>query len=384
MTILSPTNRTELNIVVLNVMIPVMPPIRFYGQIKRAERIGELIDYNFKDSNVDVFVLNEVIPNEVERIIISQMNQRGFIYHTKQMNDLLTVNGGVIIFSKYEIIQEQFVLFGNDCSGDDCLASKGVVHACIVKNTLPIHIFATHLQAWTSVQNTFIRENQIQKVASFMSSFDIPATQPVIICGDFNTDIYLQNSHFKHILFVTNSILPEIHTDSHPFTVDASLNPLIGADDISMYKTNEYPNGCAKEYSETNFCPCCPSEFIDFILFEKDHLKPNKSWLKIVPAKVSPFQMSVSLLSNNIPMEYVSDHFPILGHFEFVHSNKMIANQVVPDNDMNTNVSQNVFIIIIIIIASLLFLLGMYVIFIKKKSNKKQVRNLLVETRFNN
>lgn len=151
-----------------------------------------------------------------------------------------------------------------------------------------------------------------------------------------------------------------------------------------MYKTKEYPNGCANEYSETNFCPCCPSEFIDFILYEKAHLKPNKSWLKIVPAKVSPFEMSVSLLSNNIPMEYISDHFPILGHFEFVHSNKTIANQVVPDNDINTNVSQNVFILTMIIVASMLLLFGIYVMFIKKKSYKKLARNLMVETRFNN
>ena len=114
---------------------------------------------------------------------------------------------------------------------------------------------------------------------------------------------------------MTHLKTPIIHQDSHSFTVDPKLNNLVGADDIELYKNEDYPFGCVQEYYSTKQCVCCPSEWIDYTLYSKKHLQPSSSYMRSFVAKVDPFDISFRYTLETVNIQDVSDHFPILGTF---------------------------------------------------------------------
>ena len=79
-------------------------------------------------------------------------------------------------------------LFGKRCAGFDCWAQKGCVYARIDVEERPCHIIGIHAQAHEKHRS--IREQQFQCVKQFITSLRIPATEPVILAGDFNVNLF--------------------------------------------------------------------------------------------------------------------------------------------------------------------------------------------------
>ncbi len=120
----------------------------------------------------DIVVFSEAFDKRMVTILIKNM-EKIYPYYTRDLlrnqnnaNNKISVcqNGGVLIFSKYEIIEQDqkyyyktpceailnYITPGSyfrACKGSDCLAQKGVVYAKILKNNFSYHIFASHLQA---------------------------------------------------------------------------------------------------------------------------------------------------------------------------------------------------------------------------------------------
>ena len=311
-------------ILTYNIETPVKPPLRIYGQKERIKRLKPVLGRYVEKEEVDVILFNELIPREYETLVTDQMSDMGYIHRTETMSESVSVNGGIILFSKFPIIQQSLSTFGDQCSGDDCLAAKGVIFARVDKLGHAFNIFGTHMQAWPGVGNQMIRDNQIKQIFSFVKSRNIPIEEPVFLCGDLNMDLYHDNDHVKHLLYQLGFTIPEIRKGSHPFTVDPEENKLVGSDDPSRYKSPEYPEGCVKEYFETWKCPCCQPEWIDYTLFSQYHKQPTVSSMEVVKLKAPSFQVSMGL-NIKVDIEDLSDHFPVLGRFEFEYEESEVA-----------------------------------------------------------
>lgn len=345
--------QASLKVVAYNIMIPVLPPIRVYGQFERAKRVAEVISQCGDD--VDVVALMEVIPISIDKEVIKGMNELGFCHYTEHIKDMMAERGGIMIFSKFPIIDSNHTFYGNICASSDCLSSKGVVYAKIEKESLRFNVFATHMQAWPDLKFQKIRAKQIEHVRRFMKQVNCPQREPVLFCGDLNVDYYLDRAQFNYLLSRLKMVMPLFSKDSHPFTVDPLINQLVGNDEPNSYASEDYPDGCVNEYMETRTCVCCKPLWIDYILFSHENLQPITSSIRAIPAKVDPFEMSFSV-QETIMSQDVSDHFPVMSEmtFEFEASLDPVEKQ--KNIDTNPNNTQNTAFISLIVILGLIVL----------------------------
>jgi endonuclease/exonuclease/phosphatase family metal-dependent hydrolase len=299
-----------------NVMIPVPQPIRYYGQKERASRVFDVVN---RYQDLDVLVLNEVIPPKIRKIIHEAGEQAGFVHRTDTMSHWATlVSSGLFIMSPHPIVEEDSVRFGNACSGSDCLSSKGVVYAKIDKNGSPLHVFATHAQAWPGISREHVRRDQLDILNTFIVSKQIPGDEPVVLMGDLNMDMYSEKSQLRQALHTLSFKMPRIHEKSHKYTVDSDNNVLVGADDPGMYKSQKFPEGCVEQYFKTLKCPCCPSVWLDYVLYSTKHLRPVSSYIRSDVVKVKPF--ACKLNDGEHEIGDVSDHYPVYAELEFDRS----------------------------------------------------------------
>ncbi|MDP6907984.1 MAG: hypothetical protein QF371_00690, partial [Flavobacteriales bacterium] len=120
-------------------------------------------------------------------------------------------NGGVLIYSKWPIEESANYQFTTCVPGSfDCIAAKGVKYARVNKMGKIYHVFGTHMQAGGS--GTYEKYKQYGESRDFIESLQIPANEPVIFGGDFNTGPTKEDS-FSAILDSLNPVIP--HSVGH-------------------------------------------------------------------------------------------------------------------------------------------------------------------------
>lgn len=300
-------------------MCPVAKPIRFNGQDERCARVPEGIAVLEREhGEIDVLVVQESIVSSLHQKLVSDMREAGFPFTTRTLRSpfLSTklVDGGVAIFSRHPIIEQDTQVFTGDCLGSDCLASKGIVYARIRKGeSWVISLFGTHLQAWEQKRTRAIRREQATQIRKFMDRHSPLPNEPVILCGDFNVDRYTQPTQLEKLCAIMGVTRFPIEEGGHPFTSDPKTNALMGNDGDESYANDQYPNGCYHEYQMTGSCPCCPQEFLDYFTYRDP--APQEASFKCVKLKVKPFQARLSLKTDRT-IEDVSDHYPIMATFK--------------------------------------------------------------------
>lgn len=360
-----------INVLVYNIMQTLPEPIRFYGTKERAVNVIKVVEDIDLQHRLDVVIFNEVITLHAQEVIENDMRDMGFVYSSDKLQNTFMITGGTKIYSRYPILECKTSPFGDNCSGVDCFAAKGVVYVRIDKGMI-FNIFGTHFQAWPSLKEQHVRENQVLQLSQFINALNIPETEPVLVGGDFNMDMYLGKPALQHLMYLTSTELPNISEDSHLFTVDPLTNQMVGNDDPIRYTSVEWPHACETEYYDTLICPCCPSEWIDYILYSRKHLKPLKSEMKVIKAKVPPFKAHINR-TKIIDMTDVSDHFPLLGTFEFfnVKSDKQLKIDHEKLEKISDSTSHTTYIcfLIIAIILIVLFLVYFLIWRATQKSN---------------
>lgn len=272
----------------------------------RSLEISNFIGTNYSD--IDVITFCEGFDKAAREILILNLYDHGFKYTTPVIgdHDNCFPNGGVFIVSKYPILQTNFHIFKN-CTGTDSLVNKGIVKAVIIKEYTPVHIFATHLQAWSD--NITVRDRQIQELHWFINYFNIPKDDIVIVSGDFNTCIDHIEKHSRYIL-----VQPKIVT-SQKYTEDPSTNSLVGVDggDPNIYKRlksnpNSYPESC-KRY------------ILDYVFYSSENRKPVSAYSEVIRPKTKVYKIKLWKLgwlsSVNLFTDDLSDHYPVLCTMEF-------------------------------------------------------------------
>ena len=307
-----------------NIMAPVPAPIRYTGQEERMKRIPNvLVEQLDSISHVDVVAVQESIVNSLHSILRTGMKRAGFIYETKQLVgsliNLKLVQGGLVIFSRYPIISQESLVFEGLCDREDCLSAKGVVYIKLYKENYFYHIFSLHLNSWESPKSRKVRRGQMAEVSKFVTKMNIPKSEPVIMMGDFNVDMYSQQKQIRALLDLIGFEMLPRHKDTHPFSSDPMTNQLMGIDDTSAYSSDAFPGGCSDEYMRKLQCVCCPQEWLDYAVYSKNHAPLDKlsSWMMVVPVKDKSFEINFTITMKR-EITDLSDHYPLLSRYVFM------------------------------------------------------------------
>ena len=367
------------------------------GQQERCDRIPSAILALDKDVDVATFAESD---DATERDkMFQQFASVGYRYKTSVVtdyNDKSLLNGGVVIGSKWPILREDQIVYRDACSGSDCLAAKGVKYARIIK-TAPVtlangttinaskifNVFATHMQAWYTQADLNDRAKQAQQLKAFVKSQNLDPSEPVLFAGDFNTDWVRYPGEVSQIVDILNASIPTL-VGAIKFTSDPSTNVLVGRDGAADKSTfncqqsyeNSWGDVTDKTYTPlingTNgtrvpattvfppttdnkkpvlpffsrgdnkaFCSCCPNEWLDFVLWSKEHQLPYHQvppTLSAIQLKTKvPFRVPWSGAMQPVPEPPVvgsymnlfdlSDHYPVLGEFTFEVENPTVAPQ---------------------------------------------------------
>jgi len=108
------------------------------------------------------------------------------------------------------------------------------------------NLFATHLNAWSTVPDANARKAQVQDIASFIQALNIPTdgTETVLIQGDFNSDYIKQPIELQTYMQILNANVPSLVGETF-YSSDPRTNALVGKDS----QDNEF--GCVDFYKQS-------------------------------------------------------------------------------------------------------------------------------------
>lgn len=200
-------------------------------------------DIPAKIANYDVVVLEELFDHDLRETITNEMKQ----YYPNMTavvgsNTSKPLTGGVMIFSKWPIVNEKRIVY-DASSGLDALSAKGAAYAAINKNGKIYHLFGTHLQAGDDDESVRSRRKQLSELANFIDLMNVPANEPVLLAGDFNIDEFSKEA--QDLLSLLNVTAPA--NIGFRYSVDNLTNSMnVGKDrkrlDYILYRnTNSKP-----------------------------------------------------------------------------------------------------------------------------------------------
>ena len=242
------TNGTNLRILTYNLYIR-PPGITARGNDYKKERMKEFLDTAI--DNYDVICFEELFGSFTSKRtkFIEKAKKHGFLYHYsshRPMYPVYPVDGGVVILSRYPIIEKSTKIFTRGCYSDGA-SSKGVIHALIQVNDKKVHVFTTHTQAdyyGTDEENKKsikVRGKQLKQCCKFIKK-TVRDNFPIILCGDFNVigESHLYNDLIELMRSYEFQVDDLLFNDkgTHPVT-HALNNDGHAADNVITYKENE-------------------------------------------------------------------------------------------------------------------------------------------------
>ena len=239
-------------------------------QSERAARMApHLVGY-------DVLVLQELFINRHREALLTELAgaypYRSHLVGRDGARELpWRQDGGTVILSRWPIEREAQLLFGDVCSGSDCLADKGVAYAAVRKGTRVFHVFTTHAQSVYGRDPPAVRAAQFALLRSFIDAQAIPEHEPAIVAGDLNVDAY--GDELDAMLGALRAVWPPLVGDAR-FTWDPVANALAEGG----------------------------REWLDYVLVARDHARPARAWNRAMPLRDGALDLS--------------DHFAVWGRLE--------------------------------------------------------------------
>jgi endonuclease/exonuclease/phosphatase family metal-dependent hydrolase len=212
-------------------------------------------------------------------------------------------NGGIFIASKWPIVASQNLVY-KACSAADCLAAKGVQYAKIEKTVQGrskfFHVFGTHLQGYQGTNVPDVRRRQLQEMAEFVTQLGLPADEPVLLAGDFNTR-GPSGPAFQDLAEILRVSVPGIVGERRG-TMDV---------DNTLFSRGPW--------------------WVDFVLPSARHQQPSEAAMEVVAlrpeqafaicyeATLQPYYVrpEASTCRRTIHVRDLSDHYPVIGRFEY-------------------------------------------------------------------
>ena len=215
----------------------------------------------------DVLVLQEVFINSLRERLIDELAE-AYPYQTDLVGTdgagghPLRQDGGIIILSRWPIMRQASMTFGETCSGTDCLADKGVAYAAVRKGRFTYHVFGTHAQSVYGVSPPDVRAAQFALWRRFIGALEIPRSEPVLLTGDLNVDAY--TSELEAMLDALKAVRP------------MTYGPL-------RYTWDFRNNSIAEDPMNA---------WLDYVLIAADYAQPVASWNRVMPLRAGELDLS--------------------------------------------------------------------------------------------
>jgi endonuclease/exonuclease/phosphatase family metal-dependent hydrolase len=277
------------------------------GQRERVCRIPQALAHDIaSQEHVDVLVFNESFSGGcVGGLSLTDLlAYYGWRYFLPRVSTWWKPsNGGIFIASKWPIIASQNLVY-TACRASDCLAAKGVQYARVEKTvdgrSKRYHVFGTHMQAYGGEPAAAVRKQQAREMAEFVEQQAIPATEPVLLAGDFNTR-GPGSPIFQELIDILRVSMPAIVGDRRG-TMDL---------DNTLFSRGPW--------------------WVDYVLSSSVHqrpteaslealaLKPTREFAICVAAPLQPYYVGpyAPTCTKTQRVRDLSDHYPVIGRFEY-------------------------------------------------------------------
>lgn len=236
-----------------------------------------------KITGYDAVVLQEAFDDESRSRLLGML-RNVYPHKTKVIGHDAgtTQDGGILILSRWPILDAKERKFDYICEGIDCFSDKGIVYAKISKKGVPYHIFGTHFEA----NYHRAKMQQARILGDFIRSRNIPANEAVVVAGDFNINSLDETTNGLNDL-LSKANLRECQLVGTMNSFNPKVNDLNNEKDIQQ---------------------------LDHVLYSQSHKQPVQS-----------FNAVRLLRSETGWKEYgfegerwdLSDHYPVHGHFVF-------------------------------------------------------------------
>ena len=151
--------------------------------VKRMKSIIKLIN----KSNPSIICLQEVFTKELKKQINEHLHNLKYnVIISNNPSNIFTVNGGLLIASKYKILKIDSINYKNKF-GEDYFSDKGVLKIKVNIEGNIIDIYNTHLNADPIIGNDG-NKTRLKQYQEFFEFID-KSVNNIIICGDFNENI---------------------------------------------------------------------------------------------------------------------------------------------------------------------------------------------------
>ncbi|MFD5088694.1 endonuclease/exonuclease/phosphatase family protein [Kitasatospora sp. NPDC058406] len=266
------------------------------GDFDNAAR-SQLIAESAYVADHDLLVFQELFDPDPSEELLKRLEGRGYSHRTPVVGvseegwdathgkeiSRLHVRGGVAIVSRWPILRREQYIYDMAC-GWDAEADKGFAYVLLEVDGRRVHVVGTHLQSddsgCSAGQAKVSRRSQMHEINVFLTDRRIPADEPVIVAGDFNTD--RRSPDFEDILSFGNLQDPGPRT-GWKYSFDTTANG------VALHRY-----------------PADPSEDMDCVLLRKGHVLPCEGWVSEVLKVASPRWEAGGRTYTDF-----SDHYPV-------------------------------------------------------------------------
>jgi sphingomyelin phosphodiesterase len=196
-------------------------------------------------------------------------------------------DGGVAVLSRWPVVRKEQYVYKDAC-GADWWSNKGFVYVVLNVNGTKVHVVGTHTQstdpgcaAGAAAQ---MRSRQFKAIDAFLDAKNIPASEQVLVAGDFNVDS--RTPEYATMLADAGLVGADART-GHPYSFDTKENSIA---------SERYPND--------------PREDLDYVLHRAGHAKPAGWTNEVIKEQSAPW--TVSSWGTKYTYTNLSDHYPVI------------------------------------------------------------------------
>ncbi|MFD5102641.1 sphingomyelin phosphodiesterase [Streptomyces albidochromogenes] len=196
-------------------------------------------------------------------------------------------DGGVAILSKWPVVRKEQYVYKDAC-GADWYSNKGFVYAVLDVNGTRVHVVGTHAQSTDpgcgADEAAQMRSRQFRAIDAFLDGKNIPASEQVIVAGDFNVD---SHSPEYATMLADGGLTGGDARTGHPYSFDTADNSIA---------SERYPDD--------------PREDLDYVLHRAGHVKPAGWTNEVIKEQSAPW--TVSSWGKRYTYTNLSDHYPVV------------------------------------------------------------------------
>ncbi|CAL9584758.1 Phospholipase C [Streptomyces sp. enrichment culture] len=195
-------------------------------------------------------------------------------------------DGGVTVLSKWPIVRKEQYVYKDAC-GADWYSNKGFVYTVLNVNGQRVHVVGTHAQSTdpgcSAGEAAQMRARQFKAMDAFLDAKNIPASEQVIVAGDFNVDSHTP----EYATMLANAGLADSARTGHPYSFDTADNSIA---------SERYPDD--------------PREDLDHVLHRAGHARPAGWTNLVIKERSAPW--TVSSWGTSYTYTNLSDHYPVV------------------------------------------------------------------------